>query len=167
MGKVISSLQSNLLRIEQKEYQELVQQSKDEAVKIALFLASHPAPPMPEFIMESQYEDAEKLADVIDDVFGKSGQMNDDKSTDFEGGLEMMDDKEVQAQEPQLSDAEAIKVCTEWQTKYNVVAGVSWGDLPYDLQQKWLTYSCDYHLKPDKEEEDGKSEQANEESEVI
>lgn len=168
MGKVISGMQSNLLRIEQKEYQELVQQSKDEAVKIALFLASHPAPPMPEFEMEAEYEDAEKLADVIDDVFGKPNQLDDKSSTDFEGGLEMMDDKEVQEQTPQLSDAEAMKVCTEWQVKYNVVVGVSWGDLPFDLQQKWLAYSCDYHLKSeDKEDGQDKGDETDKEEEEI
>ena len=164
MGKVISGLQSNLLRIEQREYEELVKQSKDEAVKTALFLASHPAPPMPEFEMDAKYEDAEELANVIDDVFGKSGQ--DDKTTDFEG-LEMVDDKEPHEELPQLSDAEAMKVCSEWQVKYNVVVGASWGDLPYDLQQKWLGYSCDYHLRSDEKQESSEGEDKNEEGEFI
>jgi len=45
-----------------------------------------------------------------------------------------------------ISDAEAQKTCTEWKDKYSVVIGVSWGSLPYDLQQKWMSYSCDYHM---------------------
>ena len=48
-----------------------------------------------------------------------------------------------------LTDAEATKMCMDWKTKYNVVVGASWGDLPYDLQQKWLSNSCDYHMKDD------------------
>ncbi len=113
-------------------------------MKTALYLASHPAPPMPEFDLDPQFEDAEKLADVIDDVFGKE---QDDKSA-----LENMFDGKMDVREeelPQLTDSEATKVCSEWKSKYNVIVGVSWGDLPYDLQQKWLSYSCDYHMRGD------------------
>lgn len=134
--------------MEQREYEELVKISKDEAVKTALYLASHPAPPMPEFELDPQFEDAEKLADVIDDIFGKQ---QDDKSV-----LENMFDGNMESPEeslPQLTDSEATKVCIEWKTKYNVIVGVSWGDLPYDLQQKWLAYSCDYHMKDNISEE--------------
>jgi len=143
MGKVIHSLQNNLLALEKKEFEELSQHSKDEAVKTALYLANHPAPPMPEFFMKSQYKDAEELADVIDDVFSKIAE--DDKYLDKVTDKE--DDKVVDTPSMALTDAEAEKVCTEWKTKYNVIVGASWGDLPYDLQQKWLSYSCDYHMK--------------------
>ena len=34
---------------------------------------------------------------------------------------------------------------------YRVSIGVSWGDLPYNLQQKWLEYSCDYHMSDSSE----------------
>jgi hypothetical protein len=137
MDKVIHTLQSNLYKLEKKEYEELSRFSKDEAVRIALYLANHPAPPMPEFPLSKEYDDPEKLADAIDDVFGRA---MDDKAMSEE-----VDNKEVEA--PSITDAEAMKTCTEWKTKYNVAIGVSWGDLPYDLQQKWLEYSCDYHLK--------------------
>ncbi len=135
-------MQSNLLKLELSDYEELSRQSKDEAVQIALFLASHPAPPMPNFIMDSQYQDAEKLADVIDDVFGKVG---DDKSFKVDFMNEYIQEEKEEA--VALTDAEAIKVCTEWKDTYKVAIGISWGDLPYDLQQKWLEYSCDYHMK--------------------
>jgi hypothetical protein len=46
-----------------------------------------------------------------------------------------------------LSDADATHLCQEWRTTYNVVLGTSWGSMPFDLQQKWLQYACDYLLK--------------------
>ena len=39
-----------------------------------------------------------------------------------------------------------IAQCTEWKKLYSVIKGVSWGNLPYDLQKKWVKYSCDYHI---------------------
>lgn len=143
MSKVIHALQSNLFVLEKKEYEDLQLRSKDEAVKTALYLAQHPAPPMPEFYMKKEYEDAEKLADVIDDVFGKVAE--DDKFIEKVSSKD--DDKQTDEPTFSLTDGEAEKACTEWKNKYNVVTGVSWGDLPFDLQQKWLSYSCDYHLK--------------------
>lgn len=140
VSKVVNAFQSNLLRLEQKEYEEITSRSKDEAVRIALYLANHPAPPMPMFPLEEQYEDAEKLADLIDDVYGRpEGQEKEDYL-----GLE---EGEQKAEVLAVTDAEAIQLCNDWKDKYHVSVGVSWGDLPYDLQQKWLAYSCDYHMK--------------------
>jgi len=45
-----------------------------------------------------------------------------------------------------LSDAEASALCMQYKKEYNVDPGVSWGTLPYDLQEKWIQYSCDYHI---------------------
>jgi len=144
MSKVIHALQSNLFTLEKKEYEELSQRSKDEAVKTALFLSSHPAPPIPEFYMKVQYNDPESLADAVDDIFSKVAE--DDKY--LEKVSEKDDDEEAKdSSKITLTDAEAGKICSEWKQKYNVAVGASWGDLPYDLQQKWLSYSCDYHLK--------------------
>lgn len=95
---------------------------------------------MPLFPMDVQYDDPEKLADVIDDIFSKSDL---EKEGDYlESGEEVMEETI-----DLVTDAEALQICTEWRDKYHVTVGVSWGDLPYDLQQKWLKYSCDYHLK--------------------
>ena len=55
----------------------LADKAQDEAVKIAFQLASHAAPPMPEFIIEDKYNDAEKLADLIDDVFAYKEDQKD------------------------------------------------------------------------------------------
>jgi hypothetical protein len=143
MNKVMHALESNLYKLEKKEYESLSKQSNDEAVRIALYLANHPAPPMPEFPLSSEYEDPEKLADVIDDVFGKASA--DDKTTEDLFAENAREEEEEKISN--ISDADAIKLCNEWKEKFLVVPGVSWGDLPYDLQQQWLHYSCDYHLK--------------------
>lgn len=142
MNKVLATMQSNLLKLELSEYDQLSRESKDEAIRISLFLASHPAPPMPNFALDPQYTDAEKLADVIDDIFGKGAE---DKSFKEDFMSEYMESEK----EPSVSltDAEALKICGEWRDTYKVAIGHSWGDLPYDLQQKWLEYSCDYHMK--------------------
>ena len=157
MNKLISSMQSNLYKLEQVEFNDLTVHASNEAVEIALMLASHPAPPMPIFPMDAQYQDPEALANAIDDIFGKEGL----DAAYFGGGAEggaggAKDGKSDGASEfkdgweepvAAITDAEAIETCTAWKNKYNVIVGASWGDLPYDLQQKWLEYSCDYHMK--------------------
>ena len=45
-----------------------------------------------------------------------------------------------------LSDADARGICQSWKNEHNVVVGVSWGSLPFQLQQKWLQYACDFLL---------------------
>ncbi len=45
-----------------------------------------------------------------------------------------------------LSDSDARHICSDWKNEHNVVVGVSWGSLPFQLQQKWMQYSCDYLL---------------------
>lgn len=36
--------------------------------------------------------------------------------------------------------------CEGFKKKYEVILGHSWGNLPYDLQDKWRTMNCDLHL---------------------
>lgn len=154
MNKLIASMQANLYKIEQIEYNELTVRANNEAVEIALLLAAHPAPPMPLFPLDPKYGDAESLANVIDDLFSKEGATNPEYYEGFNGGMGGDKGSEFfngggQAEAPAITDAEAIETCTQWKNKYNVIVGASWGDLPYDLQQKWLEYSCDYHMKSD------------------
>ena len=40
----------------------------------------------------------------------------------------------------------AGKQCNEWKNQYDVVAGISWGSLPYELQTRWLKIGCDKYL---------------------
>jgi hypothetical protein len=146
VGKVIKALETNLYKLEKKEFEELSQRSKDDAVKAALYLATHPAPTFPEYPLDAEYENnMEKVADLLDDVY--SQVKDDDKMVERS---EEVDDKEANSAgelDISVTDADAIKLCSEWKDKYNVVVGVSWGNLPYDLQQNWLKFSCDYHLQ--------------------
>jgi hypothetical protein len=148
VGKVIKALETNLYRLGKKEFEELSQRSKDDAVKAALYLSTHPAPTFPEYPLDAEYgENMEEVADILDDVYNqvkdndkmmKRSEEFDDKEGDLTGVMDIG-----------VTDADAIKLCSEWKDKYNVVVGVSWGNLPYDLQQNWLKYSCDYHLQAD------------------
>ncbi len=112
----------------------LEKQAEDEAVTLALEFSKHPAPPKPMF----EFEETE---------FGSEFKVYDDLSSKYksEGTLEGFEESEEEVTSL-LSDAEAEKTCLEWKSKYSVSPGVSWGDLPFDLQQKWLEYSCDYFL---------------------
>ena len=145
MNKLIHSMQSNLFRLEQSEYTQLVARSNSEAVEIALLLASHPAPPMPVFPLDPQFADAESLANKVDDIIGNGIQGGEYYEELNAKTGDALGDQQLKT----LSDAESTRICTEWRDKYSVKVGVSWGELPYDLQQKWLEYSCDYHMKSD------------------
>jgi hypothetical protein len=153
--KIVQYVQSRTLQLDKSELDALVANVQDEAIRLALVFQGHPAPPYPGFPSEpavgsSNYASLEPFQ--IDDKWGgKEGQWDDV----FYGGKE--EEKEglepgnnVWAEnwksEPVLSDVEATKLCDEWKGNYSVVPGVSWGNLPFDLQQKWLHNSCDYHL---------------------
>ena len=140
-------VQVKLHQIEAKDVQELSEISQDEAVRLALLLAANPAPPMPEFEIDSKYKDSEELADLIDDIFKNVDDKDSGSSAKYSYSYGSSKDQDYEeSKDTTVTDAEAEKQCTEWKDKYSVVMGVSWGNLPYDLQQKWLHYSCDYHL---------------------
>ena len=148
LGKVISAVQARLVKLEASELELLSKESQDEAVKLALVLSKYPAPPMPEFEMDEKYQDAEKIADLVDDIFsstssGNSNSRQDDFFDNYGSGESTSSKEEEKLS---ITDAEATKQCQEWKTQYDVAVGVSWGNLPHDLQQQWLKYSCDYHL---------------------
>jgi hypothetical protein len=161
MNKIIKSMQIKLLALEESMLDELSKESNDEAIKITLILASYPAPPMPEFLLDKTYDDAEKLADAIDDTLGKVG----DEKSYKENFMNEYASTTYAHEKITLTDAEAIKTCNEWKTKYDVTIGVSWGNLPFDLQQKWLEYSCDYHMNSDVKSKVSSSSNLNDEIE--
>lgn len=154
MEKLLNSLQSRLVKLEIAELEEITKHSQDEAVRLALILSAQPAPPMPEFELDPKYLNNDKLADAIDDVFSKAGDKDDYNEEERRKWEEFddYDDKDKLKKEDAsevantMTDAEATTLCSDWKTKYSVVQGVSWGNLPYDLQQKWIKTSCDYHL---------------------
>ena len=71
LGKVLSIIQSRLMTLETSAFESLSKQAEDEAIKLTLELASYPPPPIPLYNLDDKYKDAEKLADVVDDIFTK------------------------------------------------------------------------------------------------
>eukprot|EP00607_Mallomonas_marina_P005171 CAMPEP_0182429608 /NCGR_PEP_ID=MMETSP1167-20130531/31558_1 /TAXON_ID=2988 /ORGANISM="Mallomonas Sp, Strain CCMP3275" /LENGTH=217 /DNA_ID=CAMNT_0024613537 /DNA_START=124 /DNA_END=777 /DNA_ORIENTATION=+ len=142
MDKLVRAVQSRLVKIESVELKKIMKSSEDQAVKIALELAGQPAPPMPEFEIEEKYKDAETLADIVDDVLSSS-----EGGIAYNEGSESENNKDKEYNDiPTVSDEVAKASCLEWKIKYEVITGVSWGKLPYDLQQKWMSYHCDQHV---------------------
>lgn len=140
MERLLYNIQSRLAKLESQEIEELTKTSQSDAVDLALLLASYPAPPIPDFPLDKKYEDAESLADMIDDTLSR-------KDDNYDYKMSSLDDvPSTKKIEPVISDTEAKKACNDWKTKYEVVIGVSWGKLPYDLQGKWMSYHCDLHL---------------------
>ena len=179
VDKLLVALQTKLAKLDPHEMEELTRKSQDDAVRLAIQLAGQPAPPMPEFDEDpDEYVDdkGSKGNDKwgynsrnsssngkYDDVRGSArddyseaereewGKYDKDKWDDKEFSYKKTAEKlaEEPAEET-LTDAEATKLCSEWKDKYAVVVGVSWGQLPFDLQRRWLKISCDYHFRDTK-----------------
>jgi hypothetical protein len=163
---VLKEVQHRLAAIDVAEMQKLVESSKDEAVRIALDLATHRAPPMPEYKVDDKYRDPNELGELIDDVFQDQVNKEEENSAEFGGfeGEEMLlrnegeqqqglfDDYgekgegEVEEEGVDLSEEERKIACRDWKQTYGVVTGVSWGSLPFDLQRDWKRYDCDFYL---------------------
>ena len=178
MEKLVSSLQAQLIRIDAKIIDLMMQESQTQAIKIALELSEFPPPIMPDSIKykydatlssesggEKSWGDDKwglgkeeegksgsgigSYASKFDDVyaeFGSKNKKNDDKTFNSGSSGSSSAAKKDEAKFESLTDSEAVKQCTELKDKFSVIPGVSWGNLPYDQQQRWLHYSCDYHL---------------------
>jgi hypothetical protein len=154
---LLYNIQKNIKYIDNNIMNNIIYYSENEAIRIALLLEKMPSIPMPYY--ESSYSNSNnyKYEDIYeskynftDDFFftNRSSRTDDKewgaKESYFEYGYEK--DKQDKISEPLLSDVEAHKICSEWKETYQVQVGVGWGLLPFDLQKKWLEYSCDYHL---------------------
>jgi hypothetical protein len=143
------------LLLSKQELDRITKTSEEEAIKIALGISSQPPPPIPEFeLPEDKAKNAESLSSWIDDVmereerdaFPEEGR---DSSTEGDKKRRQIDDfyagEEVQDKDlaDGLSDEEKEKECRGMKDNYNVIIGVSWGTLPYDLQDKWRAMRCD------------------------
>jgi len=143
MEKLITLLQTRIIKLDKAEYNDVAKYSNSEAIRVALILAQQPPPAMPEFEeTETSYKESSEK-EFGDDLYGKDGEYQDNYN-DLEGGE--YNDKTDKKDIPHLTDAETVKLCTGWRDSYSVLIGVSWGNLPYDLQQKWVEHSCDYHM---------------------
>ena len=162
MDSFLKEVQARLTAVDVKEMQKLADSSKDEAVRIALSLANQRAPPMPEYKIDDKYGDPNELNNLIDDVFQDQVNKEEENSAEFGGfeGEEMLykgdgqrDDEfggvgkgEEEEAPLDIAEEERENTCRDWKKMYNVVTGVSWGELPFDLQKEWKRYDCDYYL---------------------
>jgi hypothetical protein len=94
---------------------------------------------VPKYHLDSIYLDAEILADKIDEVF-KSINSDDELDRRIDVGNTGLSNSKINEEESHetLSSKEKDDKCNYWLKFYSVVKGVSWGDLPYDLQKKWV-----------------------------
>ncbi len=143
---LLKLVQAKIQKVEIQHLEELTHHSQDEAIRVALQLAERHVNPIPEFDLDPKYFDAEALADAISNVL-KTVNHYEDKIEDASSrGAKSLKDSSPN-EVATYTDAEAKKLCSEWKTNYHVIKGVSWGDLPYDLQQKWVHYACDSQIE--------------------
>jgi hypothetical protein len=176
LEKVLHSLQGRLVEIEDAELAKLALHSEEEAQKTQLLLAKQPSPLKHTYQLDAKYRDAEVLADrvtellkLVDDekkrgdhsardIFGFGGNDDDDffwkskqddkwkSSNKGGGGGDDWGGGGNGNGGSAISVEKASKLCNEWHTKYSVVPNASWGDLPEDLQGKWIKMQCDKYL---------------------
>lgn len=174
MNKLIASLQAHSMSLQSNDVEQLFQASQNEAIKIALELVSYPPPVMPDSIKYKYDESSsssssgewdKKWGDDNFNVLGRYGNESSvgsyasrfDDLYSSTSGFKQPDDpslssfgsSETKKDEPKwdtLTDSEAMTLCTDMKHNHSIIPGVSWGTLPLDMQQKWLHYSCDYHL---------------------
>lgn len=148
LDRFMDKVQSKIIRLEKLELKELSDVAVDEAVKVTLQLASQPLPAMPEYDLGTEYQNAEELADVIDDIFEKARDKKNTKGSvdiaDYAYGYGAQEERHGGVG---VSDAAASEKCTGWKKIYGIQVGVSWGSAPMDVQEKWIQLSCDYHLQ--------------------
>jgi hypothetical protein len=167
---VIKLVQRRYLEISAEELKALHDASEEESLKIALGIASQPPPPIPEFELEDKLKNAKDLSEFIDDFF-ENRRKDDDKQgfnvenadrkngfEDFETGYDDVFENpgakktgvgELYEEEEELdskTEEELAEECESMKKLYNVIIGVSWGNLPYDLQEKWRLFKCDAYL---------------------
>eukprot|EP00632_Arachnochrysis_sp_CCMP2950_P012615 CAMPEP_0185695880 /NCGR_PEP_ID=MMETSP1164-20130828/4790_1 /TAXON_ID=1104430 /ORGANISM="Chrysoreinhardia sp, Strain CCMP2950" /LENGTH=254 /DNA_ID=CAMNT_0028362751 /DNA_START=137 /DNA_END=901 /DNA_ORIENTATION=+ len=123
-----------------------------DAVAIVAELAEAPTPPMPAFDTGFESSWGDPLGAVEgggddrgygdDDVFGgrDPGGLGDLGAAGYgDGG--------ARDAEPLPPMAERSATCKDWRANYGVSPGVSWGSLPFDLQERWRLYDCDIYLQ--------------------
>lgn len=144
-------------QLESSEIDYLSIRSQEDSVKLNLELSKLSSPLHVSLDWDKKFDDREALADLIDetmrsyeettvtskDAGGTKGNIEVDKQF-TENNYYSASANSVSSSD--LSEEDTKKLCTEWQKTYSVVKGASWGYLPYDLQKKWVTYHCDYHI---------------------
>jgi hypothetical protein len=155
--KTINMLQQRFVKINPLKMAALRDVSRDEAIRIAMLLASLPAPPQTQFIVDDKDTKTGTSYGPLDDDYFKSHGLDDDakalnegldvKGSEFESGFK--DDifgrnpEEEGEREVDVDHSKVAELCQEWKFAYDVLPGVSWGNLPDDHQRRWKEYDCD------------------------
>jgi hypothetical protein len=158
----MEQLSEELLFKDKEEMEKLVKHSRDEAIKIALDLTKLATKQTQIYQFDEKYQNADSLGNLIDEIFvaeaskteapyeyESSNQMKFREGfDDYNSLVEEGEEKELEEEELEEyeTEKERIESCQGWKAHYSVIEGVSWGNLPYDLQKKWKAYNCDVFL---------------------
>jgi hypothetical protein len=164
LRKVLKSLEHKYIQLSDAEYKRLVKESDEESVRLALGLAAQPPPPIPEFEIDDKLlSEPSAMGTFIDDIIGNVEDLGESGDKGFgdmfpskgegSGGALVDDlfreaaeaDEETEAINAMTADEKKIE-CTKLRDEYHVVIGVSWGNLPYDLQDYWRKLICDKYF---------------------
>jgi hypothetical protein len=162
---VLKSLEHKYIQLSDAEYKRLVKDSDEESVRLALGIAAQPPPPIPEFEIDDKILNGEPsvMATFIDDIIGNLEDFGEGGNKDlgdvypnrgdgvgdvlqddvFKESAEM--DQETEAINAMTADEKKIE-CSKLKEEYHVVIGVSWGNLPYNLQDYWRKLICDKYF---------------------
>lgn len=165
--KLVRELQEKVLYLDERKIQTILEQSKDTAIRTALLLETQPSPPQTQYLVDDK--NTNEIGSKWDDLFNEFGEgaktqyddplWEESTANEFKSEeLDMFDDDFSKSQSEfreenienfrkgQKNPSELLIECKEWKEKYHVVIGVSWGELPSDLQVQWKESDCDYYL---------------------
>jgi hypothetical protein len=72
LDRLVRKMEAELNLKEQQVIKELLAHAEDEAVRVALQLAKHPAPPMPQTDWKDPLEDHAQVSKLVDDAFSRA-----------------------------------------------------------------------------------------------
>ena len=146
--KITSLLSKQLHVLEEDVLEELHNQSKDEAIRLTLMMASYPAPPMPYFDLGEYRDKYDKISNTVNDIFAGYDDEKAEKMP-LDDAVKVIDDEHVLREDTStgMSDEAKRRQCSLWRDEYGVIVGTSWGRLPLNLQEQWINIGCDYFLQ--------------------
>lgn len=105
------------------------------------------------------------VLDKRDELFINEISENHISDDDFDGNVDKSQSKEVQKELTEIGEDDQVdfglvnntdddreswspqkRSCFEWRDTYGVLVGVSWGKLPFELQQRWELYNCNDYM---------------------
>jgi hypothetical protein len=168
--QLIQHLQERVVFLDDKKMRSIVELSKDIAIQTALLLETQPTPPQTQYLVddkntngfESKWDDlfnefSEGAKTEYDDpLWEEEGELEkyrqaernfeEEFDDDFEKSQMKLREENIESFKKELNPEKQLEECKGWKEEYGVVVGVSWGELPYDLQLRWKESECDYYL---------------------